>query len=988
MQCLSPKSTGFNEFSSNIVTALVCLATNSTYNFSKMIFDGLVKNVNNKVSKFLMYPRFLTMCLRMTQFGQITHTQKYVVPFHTKKLFTTLRVNSPSFSGRIVPLFDTMLIQQGEGPGTPTEPHHTPSQEVQPSSHTHISSPAIPTVTSVPTALNLTVTPSETTPIRQYTQRPMIAQSSALFPVADEPASPLRDVSQGEACPTDSGFIADQDRATIAKSSTLPHDSAPWVTSPAAEEGSIQQTINELTAFCTSLQRQHSELLAKFQSQEVEINRLKGIVKFLEDRKGVIGERYGDDAPIKGRRIDEDEVATERVSSDTEEVRLDEEDVAAERASEDTEEMAIVLTTMDAATVLASGAAEVPTGSGSIPTAGPLLLKFSLAVIWFPLLIDAQITRELKEQLEREDQRRSEQIARDEEITKIHAEEELQIMIDGLDRTKKQKRDFYMAVIRNNLGWKAKDFKGMSFEEVEAKFKIVWEQIEGGVSKISKGIVAWLKRKGIRSEQESVKKQKISEEVPEEVKSSDEVPEEKIKEMMQLITRLGGSSASYQFFIDLLKHLDRDDLNQLWSLVKETLSNRPPTSDKEMKLWVELSRLYEPDVEDQLWTNTQNFMHAPAEWKLYEKCGVHQLTSEDKDIFMLVEKEYPLRKGLELVMICYKLQVENYSHMAENLEFTMERGLRQGDPLSLFLFLLVAKALQVMMIDACNKGIFKGLSLANDGANISLLQYADDALFMEEESIARSINYSHDSLPFSYLGLPVGKVISEIHGSGGGFMDSNWSWRRQPTGRLEGDLVSLNNVSSGIVLDPLHDDKWVWSSNAFESFSVKSLCVAIQNKMFYNNIAASKFTWNYWVPREVNICVCRLSLDQSRDHCIRSCPIIKLLWFKIWDWWRTPPLFNPSLDDILIGNFNLFLKKWAAKLVHAVCFALIWHIWGWRNKILHACSDSAAAAALHEDIFPSVQRMSLLWVSKRAFKSNSSFSWDHWIHKPNEVGMT
>nr|GEZ31746.1 hypothetical protein [Tanacetum cinerariifolium] len=74
--------------------------------------------------------------------------------------------------------------------------------------------------------------------------------------------------------------------------------------------------------------------------------------------------------------------------------------------------------------------------------------------------------------------------------------------------TKKQKRDFYMAVIRNNLGWKAKDCKGEA---------------------------AWLKRKGIRSEQESANKQKISEEVLEEVKSSVEVPEEKIKEMMQLV---------------------------------------------------------------------------------------------------------------------------------------------------------------------------------------------------------------------------------------------------------------------------------------------------------------------------------------------------------------------------------------------------------------------------------------------------------------------
>nr|GEY18303.1 hypothetical protein [Tanacetum cinerariifolium] len=133
------------------------------------------------------------------------------------------------------------------------------------------------------------------------------------------------------------------------------------------------------------------------------------------------------------------------------------------------------------------------------------------------------------------------------------------------------------------------------------------------------------------------------------------------------ITRLGGSSTSYQFFIDLLKRLDREDLNQLWRLVKETLSDRPPTSDKEMELWVELSRLYESDNEDQLWTHTQNFMHAPVEWKLYDTCGVHHVTSKDEEIFMLVEKDYPLRKGLALMMISYKLQVENYSQITNDL---------------------------------------------------------------------------------------------------------------------------------------------------------------------------------------------------------------------------------------------------------------------------------------------------------------------------------
>nr|GEX67305.1 reverse transcriptase domain-containing protein [Tanacetum cinerariifolium] len=77
------------------------------------------------------------------------------------------------------------------------------------------------------------------------------------------------------------------------------------------------------------------------------------------------------------------------------------------------------------------------------------------------------------------------------------------------------------------------------------------------------------------------------------------------------------------FFVDLLRQLDREDLNQLWALVKEYLSIKPSSSDKEMKLWVELKRMYEPDPEDQLWTLTQNYMHAPVEWKLYDLSRVH-----------------------------------------------------------------------------------------------------------------------------------------------------------------------------------------------------------------------------------------------------------------------------------------------------------------------------------------------------------------------------
>nr|GFB03989.1 hypothetical protein [Tanacetum cinerariifolium] len=126
-----------------------------------------------------------------------------------------------------------MLVHQGEGLGTPTEPHHTPFLEADTSSHPTTSSILLP---SIPTAPIPPVTHPDPTLIRQYSRRARIAQSSTLPTVVDEPASPVRDVSEGEACPTDSGFIADQDRATIAKSSTLPHDSAPRVTSSVADE--------------------------------------------------------------------------------------------------------------------------------------------------------------------------------------------------------------------------------------------------------------------------------------------------------------------------------------------------------------------------------------------------------------------------------------------------------------------------------------------------------------------------------------------------------------------------------------------------------------------------------------------------------------------------------------------------------------------------------------------------------------------------------
>nr|GEY73471.1 hypothetical protein [Tanacetum cinerariifolium] len=221
----------------------------------------------------------------------------------------------------------------------------------------------------------------------------------------DEPASPLEDDSQGEAFPTVSGLEAKQDMENIIKTSALPHESPPRVTSIAADEGSMQHKLQELTNLYTRLQRE--------------------------------------DATIKGRSLEIGEEAGVEKST--------------ERGGNDTEELVNVLTSLVAASILTNGvqvvsvppAAEVATvgihtSSDLVPTAS---LIFTTASVVTPYLrrkgkekmvesdtpkkkklqeqIDVQIAREMEEQMAREDQRINEQIARDAEIARIHAEEEL-----------------------------------------------------------------------------------------------------------------------------------------------------------------------------------------------------------------------------------------------------------------------------------------------------------------------------------------------------------------------------------------------------------------------------------------------------------------------------------------------------------------------------------------------------------------------------------
>ena len=74
-------------------------------------------------------------------------------------------------------------------------------------------------------------------------------------------------------------------------------------------------------------------------------------------------------------------------------------------------------------------------------------------------------------------------------------------------------------------------------------------------------------------------------------------------------------------------------------------------------------------------------------------------------------------------------------------EFKPKRGLRQGDPLTPFLFLIVAEGLTGLMRKAKSVGIFKDVEVGSQKVQVDLLQFADDTLFFCNSFVSQCVGY-------------------------------------------------------------------------------------------------------------------------------------------------------------------------------------------------------------------------------------------------------
>ncbi|GJS08103.1 reverse transcriptase domain-containing protein [Tanacetum coccineum] len=130
-------SGGWDQFGSKLATTLICLSTGRTYNFSKMIFEAMVANVTSQ-KKFLMYPRFLSMVLE----AKPVNTNLYLAYQLTKKIFRNM---NRGFARVYRPLLANMITghdeSQGEPQGGPVESQPPPNASVpstaQPTTEPH-----------------------------------------------------------------------------------------------------------------------------------------------------------------------------------------------------------------------------------------------------------------------------------------------------------------------------------------------------------------------------------------------------------------------------------------------------------------------------------------------------------------------------------------------------------------------------------------------------------------------------------------------------------------------------------------------------------------------------------------------------------------------------------------------------------------------------------------------------------------------------------
>nr|GFA85250.1 hypothetical protein [Tanacetum cinerariifolium] len=226
-----------------------------------------------------------------------------------------------------------------------------------------------------------------------------------------------------------------------------------------------------------------------------------------------------------------------------------------------------------------------------------------------------------------------------------------------------------ISYLKNTEGYQMEFFKGKTYDQIlpifqarfDANMKFLFktrEEMEKEDEEIIKSI-------NETPAQKAVKRRKLSEEAQEADdlrRRLEIVPEEDDDVPRYKIIRADDTHQFYISFTTLLKNFDREDLETLWRIVKDRFFSKKPTNFSDECLLLTLKTMFgELDDHDAIWRN-QKSVHGLAlvkRWKLLTSCGVHVIILSTVQLFLLVERRYPLsRFTLEQLVNVARLQAK------------------------------------------------------------------------------------------------------------------------------------------------------------------------------------------------------------------------------------------------------------------------------------------------------------------------------------------
>ncbi|GJW65295.1 hypothetical protein Tco_0117179 [Tanacetum coccineum] len=620
LHCLSPKKTAWEQFSSNIATAIICLATNRTYNFSKLIFDAMIKNLENP-HKFLMYPRFIQICLNKQRRLLQPHTRTYPTPILTQKVFSNMKRVSRGYSGIDFSLFPTMISAPETSPSRITS---SPSLSPQ---HTPVSTPSTsqpPNTQPTPNAEEAVPMPHES-PLHSVYSLVRDEGSLSLNELTDLCTSlskKVEDAKIKEKNSDDTEIILEEEQPTKLVEDIGSH-----------EKGASEVSTANIAVTTAEVSIAAENLVYIRRSAEKKKDKGKGIMTEPEPekktKKQLEQERLGHEEAVRlQEQLNEEE--TQRIARDAEIARQLHEEInkAGQERVVAKDDQAHVIDWSDPAVLRYHAQLNRPYSVAEVRKNMVMYLKNQggykmnyfkgmkyedirpiFEKVWDQIQSFAPMDSEKEKGSEKKGSRKK-------SLARKRAGEK-----QSEESTKRQKieDDIEKEELKAYLDLVPREEFAMEIESLGTKYPIV----------------DW-------------KTHVLTENF-----------------MYYQIFRADGSSKNYKIFSEMLDDFDRQDVMDLHRLVEERYATSRPEG-YDLMLWGDLKILFQPDEEDEVWRHQHEYNL--ISWRLFDSCGIHILLMDNGiAIHMMIEKKYPLTQEMLSKMLSRKLEVDHENEMVFEL---------------------------------------------------------------------------------------------------------------------------------------------------------------------------------------------------------------------------------------------------------------------------------------------------------------------------------